>query len=117
MGARQIMLAIALASCLASCGESPQQVKGDAGPPGEKGERGPPGPPGPAGPSGVRLVRATCDAANCAVQCEQDEVLITAWCGVARNAAIFPTERSASCRIRGPANSPLSAACAKALSP
>jgi hypothetical protein len=65
----------------------------------------------------MRIVRANCDATNCAAQCGDDEVLLVAYCGSARNAAIFPTERSASCRIRNPANSPLIAACAKAPSP
>jgi hypothetical protein len=39
-----------------------------------------------------------------------------AYCGAARIAAIFPTERAASCRVRNAANSPLIAACAKTLS-
>jgi hypothetical protein len=42
-----------------------------------------------------------------------DEVMLMAYCGIARNAAIFPTERSASCRTRNAANNPLIAACAK----
>jgi hypothetical protein len=114
MAAPRTLIAIALAACLSGCGKDPQPVQGEPGPPGPRGERGPPGPPGP---SGTRVVRANCDAATCAVQCEPDDILITAWCGVARNAAIFPTERSASCRVRGPANSPLSAVCTKASSP
>jgi hypothetical protein len=65
----------------------------------------------------MRIVRANCDATNCAVQCGDDEMLLIAYCGVTRNAAIFPTERSASCRLRNPANSPLVAACAKTASP
>jgi hypothetical protein len=101
-------------------GEPPQGAKGDpgpAGPPGEKGEAGPPGPVGPAGASGassaMRIVRSNCDATSCAAQCSDDEVLLTAYCGSARNAATFPTERSASCRVRNAANSPLIAVCAK----
>ena len=39
-----------------------------------------------------------------------------AYCGAARIAAIFPTERSASCRIRNAASNPLIAACAKTVS-
>jgi hypothetical protein len=37
-----------------------------------------------------------------------------AYCGAMRNPATYPTERSATCRARGPANNPLVAACAKA---
>src|SRR5262249_15627844 len=116
MGASRIVVAVAMAACIAGCGQSdpPQPAQSDPGPPGARGRRRAPRPPGA---SGVRLVRATCDATNCTVQCDQDEVLITAWCGVARNPALFATEKSASCRIRGPANNPLSAACAKATSP
>jgi hypothetical protein len=65
----------------------------------------------------MRIVRANCDATSCAVQCSDDEVLLIAYCGATRNAAIFPTERSASCRLRNPAISPLVAACAKTGSP
>jgi hypothetical protein len=39
-----------------------------------------------------------------------------AYCGATRIAAIFPSERSASCRVRNAANNPLIAACAKMLS-
>jgi hypothetical protein len=112
------LIAITLAVALAGCGKFSQGEKGDpgpAGPPGEKGDAGPRGPAGPPGASGaMRVVRANCDATSCAVQCGDDEVLLIAYCGATRNAATFPTERSASCRARNPANSPLIAACAKA---
>src|SRR5262249_51131543 len=52
-----------------------------------------------------------------AAQCNDDELLLIAYCGSARNAATFPTERSASCRNRNAANNPLVTACIKALSP
>ena len=114
------LIAITLAVALAGCGKS-QGEKGDpgpAGPPGEKGDAGPRGPAGPPGASGaMRVVRANCDATSCAVQCGDDEVLLIAYCGATRNAATSPTERSASCRARNPANSPLIAACAKAPAP
>jgi len=60
-------------------------------------------------------VRANCDgaASACSAQCGDDEVLLIAYCGTARNAATFPTERSASCKTRNAANSPLIAACTK----
>ena len=64
-------------------------------------------------PFGIRIVRSNCDATNCSVQCGDDEMLLTAYCGVRRNAAVIPTERSATCRSPVPANSPLVAACVK----
>jgi hypothetical protein len=101
---------------LAACGNSaPPGEKGDtgpAGPPGPQGDRGPPGPPGASG--GMHIVRTNCDASGCTAQCADDEVLLTAYCGAMRNAATYPTERSATCRARNAANSPLIAACAKA---
>jgi hypothetical protein len=128
----RVLIAIALAVSLGGCGREPQGAKGDPGPAGEKGDPGPPGPPGakgeigPAGPTGppgpsggssaIRIVRSNCDSARCVVQCSDDEVLLIAYCGSARNPATFPTERSASCRARNAANNPLIAACGKAAS-
>jgi hypothetical protein len=108
------LIAISLAVGLVGCGNGDTEL---AGPPGEKGEVGPEGPAGPAGPPGesstMRIIRSNCDATSYTAQCGDDEVLLIAYCGSARNAATFPTERSASCRLRNPANSPLIAACAK----
>src|SRR5216684_3230468 len=115
------LIAITLAAGLVGCGKASQGEKGDAGPagpPGAKGEAGPRGPAGPPGAAGaMRIVRANCDATSCAAQCGDDEVLLIAYCGSTRNAATFPTERSASCRPRNAANNPLVAACVKATSP
>jgi hypothetical protein len=111
------LMGLLLAVGLAACGNSAQGEKGDpgpAGPPGAKGDSGPPGPPGASG--ALRIVRSNCDASGCTAQCADDEVLLIAYCGAARNAATFPTERSASCRVRNPANSPIIAACAKSTS-
>jgi hypothetical protein len=112
------LIAITLAIGLAGCGKATQGEQGDpgpAGPPGAKGDAGPRGPAGPPGASGsMRIVRASCDATGCTAQCGDDEVILIAYCGSARNAATFPTERSASCRARNAANSPLVAACGKA---
>lgn len=108
------LIVVALAASLAGCGKAAQGEKGDQGPPGPAGEKGEPGPRGPAGPSGaMRVVRANCDATSCVAQCGDDEVLLIAYCGATRIAATFPTERSATCRARTPANNPLIAACAK----
>jgi hypothetical protein len=76
-----------------------------------QGLQGPAGPPGPGAP--VRVVRADCDAAGCTVACNADEFLLTAYCGARREAAVFPSEHSASCHHHGPHGSPIVAACAK----
>jgi hypothetical protein len=65
----------------------------------------------------MRIIRSNCDPAGCAAQCAEDEVLLVAYCGAARNPATFPTERSASCRLRNPQNNPLVAVCIKATAP
>jgi hypothetical protein len=105
------LIPIALATALMSCGQGQPGPKGDPGPPGPPGAKGDPGPPGP--PFGVRMVRSNCDATNCTVQCGEDELLVTAYCGARRNAAVIPTERSATCRSPVPANSPVVAICMK----
>src|SRR5215813_3132450 len=106
----RVLIAMALAGAMMGCGQG-QGPKGDPGPPGPPGPKGDPGPPGP--PFGIRIVRSNCDATNCSVQCADDEMLLTAYCGARRNAAVIPTERSATCRSPVPANSPLVAACVK----
>jgi Collagen triple helix repeat (20 copies) len=92
----------------------PAGPRGAPGPQGPPGAQGPEGPPGPAGAGGqIRVIRTNCDAADCTVECRDDEVLLTAYCGARRTAATFPNERSASCRRRGTASSPLVVACGK----
>jgi hypothetical protein len=109
----RLLVALALAAALTGCGQG-QGPKGDPGPPGPQGPRGEPGPPGPPGPPfGIRVVRSACEATNCTVQCADDEMLLTAYCGARRNAAIIASERQATCRSAVPANSPLVAACMK----
>jgi hypothetical protein len=110
MGVLRVLIAMALAGAMMGCGQG-QGSKGDPGPPGPPGPKGDPGPPGP--PFGIRIVRSNCDATNCSVQCAEDELLLTAYCGVRRNAAVIPSERAATCRSPVPANSPLVAACVK----
>ena len=106
----RVLIAMALAGAMMGCGQG-QGPKGDPGPPGPPGPKGDPGPPGP--PFGIRIVRSNCDASNCSVRCAENEMLLTAYCGARRNAAVIPTERSATCRSPVPANSPLVAACVK----
>jgi Collagen triple helix repeat (20 copies) len=129
---RTLFPIVLAAGLLAACDKIPGP-KGDPGPPGPQGERGEAGPPGAAGPSGppgsagaaatpgssgpVRMVRANCNTTACAAQCDQDEELLIAYCGSARNAAAYPTERSATCRARTPASNPLVIACIKSTSP
>jgi hypothetical protein len=113
----QNFIVVGLAASLTACGGSlPPGPKGDAGPAGPAGPRGERGAAGPAG-GGIRIVRSNCDAAACTVQCEADETLLNAYCGAAHNPAIFPSEKSASCRARGAANSPLIGACVKGAAP
>jgi hypothetical protein len=112
MRIRDVAFMCAVALALGACEQSQQGPQGDPGP------SGPAGPPGPAGPAtGVRLVRSACDATDCTVQCGADEVLVTAWCGAARNPTNFPTEKSATCRGRGATNNSLFAVCAKSAGP
>ena len=113
MSSFRMMLILVLSAAVASCGQGqgPAGPKGDPGPAGPRGEKGDPGPPGP--PSGVRILKAGCDARSCTVQCDEDEMLLTAYCGAKRIAAVIPTERSATCRSAVPANNPLVAACVK----
>jgi hypothetical protein len=120
MHIHRVLIAFALFAVLAGCGNNPPGPKGDSGPAGPVGPAGPKGDPGGPGPAGlaaasaIRIIRSNCDATSCAAQCGDDEVMLIAYCGASRNPAAFPTERSASCRLRNPANSPLIAACAKA---
>ena len=116
---------VGLAVPLAGCGKGPQGDPGSAGPQGPKGDPGPagpigpPGPPGPAGPQGqqgppspsVRVVKSDC-ISGCTVQCREDEVLVTAYCGPTRNQAQLLGEKWASCGPEATAgNSPLVAVC------
>src|SRR5262249_53448751 len=129
-----LLTATALSLFLIGCGEGVQGPKGDAGPagpqgvkgaPGASGLAGMPGPPGPQGPQGppgpagavdsaspLRVVRADCNADSCSVVCNPGEILLVAYCGAKREAAIL-TEQQASCRTRRPQNTPLIAACTK----
>jgi hypothetical protein len=127
---RSFASAVALSVCIAGCG-GPKGEPGAAGPAGERGEAGPPGPAGPAGPPGppgppgsagptgsqtaegtVRVIRSNCEAAACRAECNQDEVVVNAYCGPRRTAATVVNERTVAC-ARGAAASPLVMICAK----
>ena len=122
MRAAHVALAVALLTALAGCSKGPQGDPGPSGPQGPKGDVGPMGPPGPAGPQGekgaagppspsVRVVKSDC-VSGCQVQCADNEVLVTAYCGATRNAAQFLGERAASCGPEASAsNKPLVAVC------
>jgi Collagen triple helix repeat (20 copies) len=132
MPTKRTALLIALALGLASCGQGSPGPKGEAGvagPAGEKGDPGPPGPLGPPGPKGdagpsgppgapaaatgsLRVIRTSCETAACTAACNQDEVLVTAYCGPGRSAVTLINERSVSCPRRA-ATTPLVAVCAK----
>jgi hypothetical protein len=119
---------IAAFALLAACGQPQPGPKGDPGPPGpagakgDPGQNGPPGPQGPAGPPGppgpasqMRVIRQACGDATCTASCEEDEVLVTAYCGSQRHQPMVLTERSVSCGVvPNAANSPLVATCLKA---
>jgi len=109
-GLRVLVLAVAAAALL-GCGQGLPGPTGEPGPPGPAGPKGETGPPGAA--FGVRVVRAKCDETGCSVKCADDEMLLTAYCGARRNAAVIPSERAATCRSPVAANSPVVAACVK----
>ena len=110
-----MLIIIAVAGSLIIWGQSSKGPMGDQGPPGPKGPLGDAGPPSTT--SGIRIVRSNCDETTCLVQCSENEMLLTAYCGPKRNAAIIPTERAATCRNPMPVNSPLIAVCALMASP
>jgi len=91
-----------------------QQVISQPGPRGEQGPPGSAGPRGPAGDAGIRIARVNCAAGNCTVECNNDEMILTAHCGVGRAQAVYPTENSALCRSpRSTAKVEIVAACLK----
>jgi hypothetical protein len=110
-----MLIMIALAGAMITWNQGSKGPVGDQGPPGPKGPRGDPGPPSQA--SGIRVVRSNCDETTCTVQCGENEMLLTAYCGPKRNPAVIPTERTAACRSAVPTNSPLVAVCAQMASP
>lgn len=114
---------------LAGCGKGPKGDAGPVGPPGPKGDPGasglpgPVGPPGPQGPRGeqgppspsIRVIRLNCLSGDCTASCRGDEVLVSAYCGPARNPATFLGERQVSCGVEANvANAPLVAVCVMA---
>jgi hypothetical protein len=117
-GARRLLWAIAVigtAAALSACDQGQPGPKGDPGPLGPRGAAGPQGAAGTSG--GLRVVRTPCNEAGCVAQCNEDEILLTAHCGATHIPVVFPTERSATCRARGPANNPLVIACVKTPAP
>ena len=119
-GFSRVAIATGLFFVLAACDQQQgtRGAKGDKGDPGPPGPRGEVGPPGPSGTmSGVRVIRAPCNDQSCGAQCNDDEIMLTAYCGAGRFPPVHPTERSAICRGRGPANNPLVVACLKVPTP
>jgi len=119
---------LALALCVAACGKPEPGQKGDqglpgpVGPKGDPGQNGAPGPQGPAGPPGppgpasqMRVLRQGCATSTCTAHCDEDEMLVAAYCGAQRNAPNILTERSVSCGVvPNAANSPLVVMCLRA---
>jgi hypothetical protein len=59
----------------------------------------------------IRVIRSDC-VSGCSVQCQDNEILVTAYCGATRNQAQFLSERGASCGpVPSAANTPLVAVC------
>ena len=130
MRTARLIVAAALIALLAGCGQGPKGDPGPPGPPGPKGDTGPAGPIGPVGPPGppgpqgeqgppsptVRVVRKDClTGGACSATCRGDEILVSAYCGPARNPATFVGERGVSCGIEAnAANVPLVAICVAA---
>jgi Collagen triple helix repeat (20 copies) len=111
---------------LAACGKSQKGDPGPPGPPGPKGDPGAAGPPGPVGPPGppgpqgeqgppspsIRVIRLDCLVGGCSASCRGNEVLVSAYCGPARNPATYIGERQVSCGVEAnTANVPLVAIC------
>ena len=134
MNVKSIAVALALAVCVSGCGQGPKGEPGEPGPAGPPGPPGPQGPPGPTGPQGaegpagqpaaaaatsvesaVRVTRSDCQAAACRGECNQDEVLVIAYCGPRRSPVTVVNERTVTCP-RGATTSPLVMVCAKAAS-
>ena len=128
MRGSSIILAIVISALVASCGQptpGPQGPKGDAGPkgdPGPQGQAGTAGPPGPQGSPGIpgassllRVVRQPCtNASECQVTCRDDEIVISAFCGKKRAAAMYLTDSTVSCGVNpDTTDGPLVAVCGK----
>src|SRR5260370_18341056 len=105
-----MLLIIAVGGSLIIWGQSSKGPMGDQGPPGPKGPQGDAGPPSTT--SGIRIVHLACDETTCRVQCSENEMLLTAYCGPKRNPPIIPTERPTPCRRPVPSDKPLAALCA-----
>jgi len=105
MRVTHLVLAAVLLVGLTACDKGdpgargPAGPRGDAGPAGpagpaiagRQGERGPRGPPSPS----IRVIRSNC-VASCSAQCEDNEVLVAAYCGETRNPQVL-SAKGASC--------------------
>ena len=130
MRTARLIVAAALIALLAGCGQGPKGDAGAPGPQGPKGDTGAAGPTGPVGPTGppgpqgeqgppsptIRVVRKDClTGGGCSATCRGDEILVSAYCGPARNPATFVGERGVSCGVEAnAANVPLVAICVAA---
>jgi hypothetical protein len=107
-----IIILIAAAALLMGCDQAgppgPPGPPGRQGDPGPKGEPGPPGltgPMGAQGPAGLpgassqfRLVRASCATVyGCTLTCREDEIVVTAYCGMRRAEPTYTSTRTVNC--------------------
>ena len=66
----------------------------------------------PQPPTALSALRSNCEAAACRAECNQNEVLVIAYCGPRRSPVTLINERTVTC-ARGAPNSPLVMVCAK----
>ena len=92
----------------------PEGAKGDTGPPGPAGLAGPAGVAGPQGPQGpagtpglssqIRILERTmeegCDSDESRIACNDDEFLLTAYCGTERKPPVYDRDGSVARRKR-----------------
>jgi hypothetical protein len=91
---------------LAACGQGQTATKGEKGDPGADGApgtagpAGPPGPPGPAAAGGtpLRFAEFACPQAACAVTCNDDERILTAYALNPGGTFVYEDDRKATFR-------------------
>jgi len=108
MRAPLALLVLLMSIALAGCGQGQGQAankgeKGDPGAdgaPGAPGPAGPPGPPGPAGSGGtaLRFAEFSCPQAACAVACNDEERILTAYALNPGGTFVFEDDRKATFR-------------------
>jgi hypothetical protein len=113
MHVKRIAVAIALSICVAGCGQGQKETPAR---PDRRGKRAKPVLLARRGLQDLRVLpdrlglglqrpvkarcgvmRSNCQAATCRAECNEDEVLIVAYCGPRRSAVTFVNERTVTC--------------------